>query len=583
MSIDFTNDGVTAAEVLVEALRECGVSFIFANLGSDHPALIEALAKERTKGEKSPAVIICPHEVSAMSAAHGYALATALPQAVFVHTDVGTANLGGTVHNAARSRVPVFVFAGLTPYTLEGELPGTRNAEVNYIQDVHGQADLVRAYVKWSYDIRTGANLKQLVFRALQLSNSSPQGPVYMTAAREVLADTVTPRHDLDHSLWNPIAPMAAPPDIVDRLIEDVAAARFPLIITSYLGRSPAAVEKLVRFAESLGIGVLESRPTNMNFPAHHPLHLGYSVEEVLGEADVILALDTDIPWINSMTSPSDDARIYFIDTDPLKEGIPLWYIPSHHFVRADSITLLDQFLFALANTQAESSPKVIERSERLKEIHQRQRHTWSQRILESPADQLTPEVVSAAIQKMIDDDAIVLNETITSSETVFRYIPRTQPGTLYANNGSSLGWSGGAALGIKLANPERMVVSLVGDGTFFFSVPSSTYWISHHYSIPFLTVIFDNGGWNATKQNLVKQYPGGLADGTDHYWVNLAQSADLAGIAKAAGGAYAATITTLDELEPTLLEALAQVKDGNSAVVSVRLAAISNQQVDRF
>lgn len=160
--------------MLIEALREAGISVIFANLGSDHAHIIEALAKARERGEDAPMVVLCPHETTALSAAHGYALVTGEPQAVFVHVDVGTANLGGSVHNAARSNVPALIFAGLTPFTAEGELPGTRNHHINYLQDVHGQHDLVRPYAKWSYDIRTGSNIKQLVFRAIQVSSSAP-------------------------------------------------------------------------------------------------------------------------------------------------------------------------------------------------------------------------------------------------------------------------------------------------------------------------------------------------------------------------------------------------------------------------
>jgi acetolactate synthase-1/2/3 large subunit len=571
---------MTAADVLIEALRESGVSTIFANLGSDHPGIIEALAKDRARGEVRPGVIICPHESTAMGAAHGYAQATGSPQAVFVHTDVGTANLGGSVHNAARSRVPVLIFAGLTPYTLEGELPGTRNAYVNHLQDVHSQHDLVRPYSKWNYDIRTGSNLKQVVFRALQLANSSPRGPVYLTGAREVLAEMATPR-SLNRDLWNPIVPIPAATDLVDQLIEELAGASSPLIITSYVGRDPESVGKLVKFAEAMGIAVLETTPSQMNFPANHPLHVGYTVDELIAQADVILAIDTDAPWIHSRRAPSPDAKIYFVDSDPLKDGMPLWYMPSNHFIRADSPAFLDQLLGALPGTEFGSSLATADRSERIARIHDKQRDAWNQRLSEVAELGLTPETVCATIHRVIDEDTIVLNETITNADTVSRYVPRTQPGTVYGNGGSSLGWSGGAAIGIKLARPEQTVVSLIGDGTYFLSVPSSTYWVARRYDTPFLTVIFDNGGWNATKQNLIKQYPGGVADETDQYWVNLAQSADLAGIANAAGGAYAATVTTADELEPTLHEALARVKAGHAAVVSVRLAPISRQQED--
>jgi acetolactate synthase-1/2/3 large subunit len=575
---DLVGDNVTAADVLVDALKEAGVSIIFANFGSDHPNIIEALAKRRARGENAPMVVLCPHETTAMSAAHGYALATGMPQAVFVHVDVGTANLGGAVHNAARSRVPALIFAGLTPYTLENELPGTRNSHINYLQDVHGQQDLVRPYVKWSYDIRTGTNLKQVVFRALQLASSSPKAPVYLTAAREVLAEIV-PNRELDHDLWLPVDPVPVSQRLVDGLLEALAGARLPLIITSYLGRNPQSVGKLVQLAEALGVAVVEATASQMNFPADHPLHVGYSVDEFIGQADVILAIDTDVPWVLSRQSPSPDAQTYFVDVDPLKEGLPLWYMPSHHFVRADSPAFLDQMLDAVQAAGVNSFPAAAERTERFAVIHRGQREAWKRRVLDMDSSVLTPEVVCETINRIIDDSTIVLNETITSADTVSRYIPRTQPGTLFGNGGSSLGWSGGAAIGIKLAQPDRTVVSLIGDGTYLLSVPSSTYWIAQQYAAPFLTVIFDNGGWNATKQNLIKQYPNGVANGSDQYFVNLAQSSDLAGIASAMGGAFSATVTSVSDLEVTLREALTRVSAGQAAAVTVRLGAISQQQ----
>lgn len=565
--------GGTTSDALVASLAQAGVSIIFANLGSDHPGVIEALAKARSRGEEVPAVVICPHETTAMSAAHGYALATGEPQAVFVHTDVGTSNLGGSVHNAARSRVPVFVFAGLTPYSLEGELPGTRNSHVNHLQDVHDQHALVRPYVKWSYDIRTGTNVKQLVFRALQISNSAPRGPVYLTGAREVLAQQVETR-ELATARWRPIAPIPAPVDLTRELIDAIAGARFPLVITSHLGRNPRSVSKLARLAEALGVGVVETTPSAMNFPATHPLHLGYTVDELIAEADVIVAIDTDSPWIISRCAPAEGARVFFIDSDPLKEDLPLWYVESDHFIRADSGALLDQLIELLPSADRVGA---TERTERFTAIHNEQRQAWEAHLV-SAATSLSTEAVCSVLGRLIDDDTVVLNEAITNSGIIARCLPRVKTETMFANAGTSLGWSGGAALGVKLAWPDRTVVSLVGDGTYFLTVPSSTYWVAQHYSAPVLTIILDNGGWNATKQNLIKQHPAGTAHNDDRYWVNLAQSADLPGIASASGGAFAATVRTLAELEPMLTEALARVRNGQAAVVSIRLPAISNQ-----
>ncbi|BCJ88228.1 thiamine pyrophosphate-binding protein [Effusibacillus dendaii] len=119
--------------------QEAGVSCIFANLGSDHPAIIESWAQAQLENKELPQIIICPHEMAALSAAHGYAQVTGKPQAVFVHVECGTQNLGGSIHNAAKRRVPVLIFAGTSPHTQEGELTGSRNEHIHWIQDVFDQ------------------------------------------------------------------------------------------------------------------------------------------------------------------------------------------------------------------------------------------------------------------------------------------------------------------------------------------------------------------------------------------------------------------------------------------------------------
>ena len=185
----------TTSTAFLEALAEAGVTYIFANLGSDHPGLLEALAQARAEGRADtlPQIIVCPHETVALSAAHAYAMVTGAPQAVIVHVDAGTQNIGGAVNNAMRGRVPVLIFAGMVPFTQEGELPGARTEFIQWIQDVRDQRGILRNYVKYDNEIRTGKNVKQLVHRALQLARSEPAGPVYLVGAREVMEERIAP------------------------------------------------------------------------------------------------------------------------------------------------------------------------------------------------------------------------------------------------------------------------------------------------------------------------------------------------------------------------------------------------------
>ncbi|HKU90028.1 MAG TPA: thiamine pyrophosphate-binding protein, partial [Steroidobacteraceae bacterium] len=146
----------TASSAILDALTEAGVEYLFANFGSDHPGLIEAIAEARAANRPCPKVITSPTEMVAMSAAHGFAQASGRAQAVLVHVDCGTQALGGAVHNAAKGRVPVFILAGLSPATQEGEARGSRNEFIQWIQDVRDQRGLVRGYVRYENEIRVG-------------------------------------------------------------------------------------------------------------------------------------------------------------------------------------------------------------------------------------------------------------------------------------------------------------------------------------------------------------------------------------------------------------------------------------------
>src|SRR5262249_27275600 len=288
-----------------------------------------------------------PNEMVALSAAHGYAQASGQAQCVLVHVECGTQAMAGAVHNAAKARIPVLIFAGTSPFTQEGELKGSRNEFIHWLQDVADQRGLVRGYVKYDNEIRSGRNLKQLVHRAMQFARSDPKGPVYLMAAREVLEEEV-PSVPGDPADWQPIAPAALPPERVPELAEDLVRAKRPLVITSYLGRNPAAVPELQRLANRLGMAVQESAPSYLNIPTDDQLYQGSRWSDrgqnrVLAEADLVLVLDSDVPWIPTVSKPREDARIYHIDIDPLKERTPLWYIPARRVFRADSLTALRQ------------------------------------------------------------------------------------------------------------------------------------------------------------------------------------------------------------------------------------------------
>lgn len=159
---------------------------IFTNLGSDHPAFIEAFADIDAEDGPMPRIIVCPHEMTALSAAHGYAMRTRKPQMVLVHVDVGTQNLGCSIHNAARERVPAIIVAGLSPVSVSGERVGSRTEFIHYTQNSTRQHEIGGQYMKWSYELRAAEMVDQVLMRGIQIATTAPEGPVYLTGAREV-------------------------------------------------------------------------------------------------------------------------------------------------------------------------------------------------------------------------------------------------------------------------------------------------------------------------------------------------------------------------------------------------------------
>jgi len=506
----------------------------------------------------------------ALAAAQGFAQITGRAQAVLVHVDCGTQSLAGAVHNAARSRTPVLIFAGQSPLTQNGELRGSRNEFIHWIQDVFDQRGIVREYVKYNYEIRTGANIKQMVHRALQLALSDPQGPVYLTAAREVM-EQETPPVAGAWADYPPLRASAIPAFDVAVLAGELAAARRPLVVTSYLGRNASAVEDLVSFCRAAAVGVLDSNPTHVNFPADDPMYQGVQGNEprqnpVLAEADVILLLDTDVPWIPLVNGPKPDARIYHIDADPLKEKMPLWHIPIKRAFRCDAATALRQ-LTEHIGTMALDTQLVEERRAHYAQLHESRSRQLVTRE-QPPSDVITAECLVAAIRERCGERTIFLNEGITNYKAIADHLRAQHPSTLFTSGGSSLGWNGGAAIGMKLACPDRMVVCLTGDGSYMFSQPSTVHWMARRYGTPFLQVVFNNRGWNAPKFSTLAVHPDGYASRAEDLGLSFDPPPDYAGIAAAAGGAWAGSARLPEELAPALDEALRVVREERRCAV---------------
>ena len=179
----------TAADQLVGILADEGVDHLFFNPGTDTAPVQEALAVARERGLPHPETVLCTHEQVALSAALGSYLVTGRAQALMVHVDAGTLNLGAAVHNIQRNGVPVVVMAGRSPYSLHPEVPGHRDSPIHWQQDEPDQAAAMRAYGKWTMEVPRGRELGGLVRRAFQVARTAPGGLTYLMLPREALMD----------------------------------------------------------------------------------------------------------------------------------------------------------------------------------------------------------------------------------------------------------------------------------------------------------------------------------------------------------------------------------------------------------
>lgn len=478
------------------------------NLGSDHPSIIEAIVKgQNEKPNDFPRIITCPNEMVALSMADGYARLTNKPQCVIVHVDVGTQGLGAAVHNASCGRAPVLIFAGLSPYTLEGEYRGSRTEYIHWIQDVPDQKQIVSQYCRYTGEIKRGRNVKQLVNRALSFAMSEPKGPVYLVGAREAMEEDIEPYH-LDQTHWSPVELGGLNAKQVRSVSDLLARAERPLVITGYSGRNHAAVAALVDLADTVkGLRVLDTGGSDMCFPATHRSWLGqrYGVDEYIQVADFILCLDVDVPWIPTQCKPQDGVEIIHIDVDPLKQQMPVFYLPAKSRYKADAETAITQVAGHIKATMHDliSSQKFADRWDGLQHAHAQRLSKISSQARAADDGTFGTSHLISRVRKACPDDTIWVIEAVTNTALVADQIQASIPGSWINCGGGGLGWSGGGALGIKLATDAahgglgkgKFVCQIVGDGTYLFSVPGSVYWIAHRYRIPILTIVLNNKG----------------------------------------------------------------------------------------
>jgi acetolactate synthase I/II/III large subunit len=568
----------SAAHYFLEGLNELGFDYLFCNFGTDHAPLIEAMAAFRRVGREMPKTILCPHENTAVHMAAGYAVATGRGQGVMVHVDAGTANSAMALHNLCRARIPVMLMAGKAPFTTRGELLGTRDTYVHFVQEPFDQASVVRPYTKWEYNLPSGVIAKEALRRAHTVMESDPKGPVYMTFPRETLTENFSEGaiRSYPAERFGSVAARGVDAAAIDAIVAKLLVAERPLLITAYAGRNHKTVAVLDELARFAGIRVIEFNPLYVNLPHDSPCHGGFTPAKALAEADVGLLVDVDVPWIPSDMPDNPATWWAHIDIDAEKRNFPMWTFPGNLRLPGDSHRILSDLLAALkAKADTGFKTRAAARVAKFaKEGKARREAAAKLAANRGTAGQISPHFICAALARALKPSDIVLNEAIRNGPVVFAQMPRTEPGTLVGLAGGGLGFSGGMALGLKLACPARTVVQIAGDGTFYFSNPQSTQAVSRQYKLPILTVVLDNSGWAAVKEATLRVYPEGEAKAAADYGALLAPDMDFAKVAEAAGG-HGDLVSDPDAVEGAIARCLEAVRSGRSAILHAKVTKL--------
>lgn len=562
-----------AGDAIVAAMALGGIEYLFFTSGSEIMFYQEAIAKAQAEGRKAPKLITMTHECASLNAALGYAAVTGKAAATAAHVDVGTQHYGSAIHTAWHSGLPVLITAGAPPVGYPGSMRGARDGGHFWMQQTLDQNGIVRPYMKWDHRLAYQDNPGLIVSRALQIACSPPCGPVYLSLPREIVLVAMNGARfpSVDH--LGAATPPAPDPDALRALARRLLEADNPFLVVSGSGRNPATVHALLELCELLALPVVDAVSRAYQcFPMDHPLYQGTIA---LNEADAVLVLESDVPWMPGPDAPGPEAYVAVVDLDPVKVKIPTFEFPARLRLTADSMQTIRALRTATEDMISSGNrDRIALRYERWKKASlarvRKADKDARARASKSPID---PVWLSYQINQVLDGNCILIDDTL-SHNPLYRYLKSSAPGSYYRNPGSAGGWGPGAGLGAKLGRPDRDVVVVTGDGFYMYGASNAAIWAAAHYGAPFMTVIYQNRSYSTGTRATASFYPdghavrGGLQGGYFDPPIDFAKEAEAA-------GAYGENVRDPAQVSPALKRGLEQVRRGIPAVIAVWLPRI--------
>lgn len=529
-----------AAHAIFHVLRDWDVDAVFTCPGSTEAAFLDVCAEY-----PDIRVILTTHESIAVSAADGLARMTGRPAVAYLHANVGLANGIAHLYAAQLAQSPVVILNGIKSTEIAGRGAFTTAPHMR---------DYVRQHVRYDAISLSAQAVAEDLTRALKAATAEPGGPVYVGLHQDIIeseAEVVIPqraRHAVD-AIRRPSR------EAIDRAAQQLAAARALTIVAGSEVEHAGALHLLVTLAERLGAAVvIEDRRTieRLGFPTDHAQFAGtYSAQS---QADVMFFCGVrSLVEFEPPRGPSvpSQATIVHLASDPVEIGkVDPVDVPLTGNVRATLSELLTALATIPLDDEGAVARRAFARDERARYRTNTDRDRESARSARSHVP-ISPIALMQALADALPQDAIVVGDPVTSGGYLLSYVIADSKRRYFTTSSGSLGWGMGAAIGIALAEPEKQVVAVVGDGVFQFGIQAL--WTAVSLALPLTIVVVDNAAYAAVRAALKRYRAGAPGD----YPATSLDGIDIAAVARGFG-ANALRIEHLDELPPALLSARA-------------------------
>jgi benzoylformate decarboxylase len=536
-------------KAIMEIFQAEGVRYIFGNPGTTELGFLDMI-----QDYPQMEYILALHEGVALGIAHMYANASGKTGVVNLHVAPGLGNAMGALYNAFIGKMPLVVTVGQQDARMLVREPCLS----------HDLVGMARPLTKWAVQLQHAEEIPIILPRAFKVSQDVPRGPVLVSLPGDIIEEETDFNPAPNSDFYRRTRP---DPKGISAAADLLIKADQPAIICGDGVASSQAQKELVKMAELVGAQVWSTWVVgSLNFPTTHPQYRGdlpaeyRTIRAMLGKTDLILAVGANLfdeIFYASGSPLPDGCELIHLDNSPWEIGKNL---PTEIGLLADPKLALQELITVVeskmkqATKQRAEERRVLMASQKQNELERHKKRIqdkWDGSPISTPR-------LMAELNQCLPDDVVIYNESITASADLTRTLEPDKPGNLFGNHGGGIGQGLPGALGVKLANPDCLVVAIIGDGSAMYTVQS--FWTAAHHRIPVIYIIISNQSYRILKYNM-NRYRRMLKiapKGQPHPFMDLTDPPlDFVEIARGMG-LDGKCITNPDDIQPALREALA-------------------------